>query len=252
MRKNTERFTDRVDNYIKYRPHYPPQIISFLRDTIHLTTDWIVADIGSGTGISSELFLSNKNKVYGVEPNQSMRLAAENLLQKYRNFTSINGTAEATTLPKTSIDLIVAGQAFHWFDKDKAKPEFQRITKPKAYLLLMWNDRRIDSPFLQAYEELLNKYALDYKEVNNRNVDENVLKAFYAPHHFHTHTLKNTQSFDFDALKGRLLSSSYAPLENHPNYKPMLAKLEQIFEKYNSHAKVQFEYNCNLYFGKIH
>lgn len=252
MRKSTERFSDRVENYIKYRPNYPVQIIPFLKETIHLSPDWVIADIGSGTGISSEMFLNNKNKVYGVEPNKPMRDAAERLLHKQHHFISLEGTAEATSLAKNSIDLIVCGQAFHWFDKALAKPEFQRISKPTGYLLLMWNDRRTDTPFLQAYQDMLLKLSLDYSEISNRNLDEATIGEFFKPHHFHTQTFKNTQTFDFESLKGRLLSSSYAPLENDPKHKQMLAKLEEIFNKYSRDSKVQFEYNCNLYFGKIH
>lgn len=249
--KNTERFSNRVTNYVRYRPRYPKEIIPFLEDKIGLNSKWIIADVGSGTGISSELFLENDNKVYAVEPNLEMRNAAEELFKNNKNFISINGTAEATSLYNGSIDLIIVGQAFHWFDKKKSKVEFQRIAGRDAYLMLMWNDRYLESSFQQAYETLLEEFAVNYADVNYRNMDESIIRDFFDPEEFSRQTFKNTQFFNFEGLKGRLLSSSYAPLEHDKNYNPMLEKLKKIFEKYSVDSLVKFEYRCNIYYGKI-
>lgn len=249
--KNTERFSDRVANYVRYRPHYPTELIAFLKEQIGLDTHWIIADIGSGTGISSELFLANGNRVYGVEPNKEMRIAAEEKFKKDRHFISTHATAEATSLPSHSIDLIVVGQAFHWFNQALAKKEFQRIAKPDAYLALLWNIRKVDSPFQQAYEQLLEEFALDYKEVNLGQVGEQAIRQLFSPHPYALEVFNNSQSFDFEGLKGRLLSSSYAPLESHPQYKPMIYRLQQLFDQFNVDSEVKFEYSCKLYYGKI-
>jgi ubiquinone/menaquinone biosynthesis C-methylase UbiE len=132
MEDSTKRFSNRVENYVKYRPHYPQEIINFLSEEIGLNSEKTIADIGSGTGISAELFLENGNKVYGIEPNKEMREAAEIYLEKYKYFISVNGTAEDTLLENDSMDIVLAGQAFHWFDVEKAKKEFKRILKGRG------------------------------------------------------------------------------------------------------------------------
>lgn len=248
--KNTERFSNRVENYVRYRPHYP-NILPFLKENIGLDKTWTIADIGSGTGISSEAFLNNGNTVYGVEPNKEMREAAEIAFKNRKNFKSINGTAEATNLRDHEIDLIVAGQAFHWFDKITSKKEFQRIVRPGAFLLLMWNERKFDSDFQQMYEQMLLEMAPAYEHVCQHNVDESQIKDFFSPHPYLMQEFSNAQLFDFEGLRGRLLSCSYAPLENDPSFKPIMVRLKQIFDKTNANGKIAFEYSCKLYYGRI-
>src|SRR5579884_1615786 len=144
----TGRFSGRAEDYARSRPRYPDAVLDALRRDIGLSPQTIVADIGSGTGILTEMFLRNGNVVYGVEPNPDMRRAAEQLLAGYHRFHSINGTAEQTTLPAGSIDLVTAAQAFHWFDAAAARREFRRILRPPYIVALLWNDRRKDgSPF---------------------------------------------------------------------------------------------------------
>jgi ubiquinone/menaquinone biosynthesis C-methylase UbiE len=249
--KNTERFSDRVENYVLYRPHYPSTIIPFLNETFGFTSNHIVADIGSGTGISSEIFIENGNTVYAVEPNKEMRDAAEKLFAKNKRFISINGTAEVTGLNEASVDLIIAGQAFHWFDTAKTKQEFKRIAAANAHLVLMWNERKEHSPFQQAYEKMLLEFAPGYENVAHRNISLETITAFFSPEKCAVKSFYNAQSFDFPGLKGRLLSSSYAPLESHENYQPMMGRLQDIFDRYSHNGEIIFEYDCRLYFGKI-
>ena len=248
--KNTERFTDRVENYVRYRPHYPHEIIPYLKQQIGLNSEWIVADIGSGTGISSQLFLKNGNLVYAVEPNQAMRMAAEDLYRNEKRFISIIGTAEHTTLPDQSIDLILAGQAFHWFDKGASKKEFLRMARPGAYLALIWNERDFENQFQKAYEQMLLDYAPAYQEVCD-TIDETTIRDFYSPRPYSLQIFPHAQSFDLEGLIGRLLSSSYAPLEHDPNYQPMMRRLAQIFAQYSVNGRVEFAYLCKLFHGKF-
>jgi SAM-dependent methyltransferase len=166
----TTRFSDRVADYIKYRPHYPVEIIDLLAANCGLTPESVIADIGCGTGFLAELFLENGNPVIGVEPNREMREAGEAYLADYGRFTSLDGTAEATKLPGHAMDFVLAGQAFHWFDREKTRAEFQRVLKDDGFAVLVWNDRRVDAtPFLRDYEELLQTYATDYNEINHKN-----------------------------------------------------------------------------------
>ena len=252
MKNPTERFSDRVDNYIKYRPSYPPAIVSFLAENCGLKPTSMIADVGSGTGILTQLFLDNGNLVYGVEPNTQMRKAAEQLLEGYPSFKSVAGQAENTTLAPHSVDFIVAGQAFHWFEPSQTKPEFARILHPDGWIVLIWNERQIDSfPFMQAYEQMLKTYAQDYDEVNHTNIGKNTIGEFYTPGHFQVASFENFQEFDFDGLKGRLLSCSYAPNEDHPEHLPMMNNLREIFKQFEANGKVRFEYATQVYHGQL-
>ncbi len=215
----TQRFSARVENYVKYRPHYPRAVLETLKDACQLTSASVIADIGSGTGILTELFLQNGNPVYAVEPNREMREAGEQFLQGFAHFHSINGRAEATTLADRSVDFVTAGQAFHWFDRESAKAEFIRILKPGGWVALVWNDRESSTrPFLIAYESLLKQYATDYEAMTHKNISADDLADFFAPAELRLQTFPNTQEFDIEGLRGRLLSSSYSPLPGHPKH----------------------------------
>lgn len=251
MSDNTNRFSDRVDNYIKYRPGYPAEVLLYLQQSIGLDASWTIADVGSGTGISTEMFLDNSNKVYAIEPNKEMREAADRLLAHHPGYMSVDGTAEHTTLPMECVDLITAAQAFHWFDRAAFKKECVRIGRDGAYCLLIWNERKVESDFEKAYEDLLMKYGTDYTKVDHRNIHEEDMAKFFAPNEMTNKVFHNEQMFDFDGVKGRLLSSSYAPNTTHPNYGPMIAYLQDIFQKHQADGKVGFSYDCNLYFAQI-
>jgi len=247
----TQRFSSRVANYVKYRPSYPAAVLDLLASECGLTTDSIVADVGSGTGLLAELFLQAGNRVLGIEPNHDMREAGEQLLRGYERFSSVDATAEATTLPDHSVDFITAGQAFHWFDRARVGVEFARILRPQGWIVLIWNERRVDStPFLRAYEQLLLTYSTDYAEVNHKLIDQDVIRAAFPTLSFQLRTFDNEQRFDLAGVTGRLLSSSYAPEVGHPNHAPMLAELAAIFEKHQQNGEIVFEYETRVNYGQ--
>ena len=247
----TLRFSARVENYIRYRPDYPPQVLDTLRTECGLTPQSTVADIACGTGIFTRMLLEQGNRVYGVEPNREMREAAERLLADYPNFASIPGTAEATTLPNQALDFATAAQAAHWFDLPRARKEFARILKPKGWAVLLWNERSTDTtPFLRSYEDLLLAYGTDYEQVRHENTTDNIAE-FFTPTPFQSRVFDMRQDFAYDELKGRLLSSSYAPMPGHPNYEPMLERLRQMFDTYNQNGRVTMEYVTRMYYGQL-
>lgn len=251
MVNSISRFNSRVENYAKFRPTYPHLVIDLLETNCGLTEASLVADVGSGTGILSEILLSNGNTVFGVEPNAQMRSSAENLLSKYGLFKSVDGVAEATTLDSRSIDIITAAQAFHWFDQTRARAEFARILKPKGWVALIWNERRLDStPFLRAYEQLMLQYGTDYQEVRHENVTGEIAD-FFAPQGFRQESFENIQTFSFESLKGRVLSSSYAPGPEHPSFEPMIAALREVFDKHEQRGTIAFEYDTRVYYGQL-
>lgn len=252
MNDATQRFSNRVENYLKYRPHYPKAVVETLQADCQLTPASVIADIGSGTGLLSELFLENGNPVFAVEPNPEMRQAGERLLRNHAHFQSVAGRAEATNLANHSVDFVTAGQAFHWFDRDQARQEFQRILKPTGWVMLVWNERDIHAtPFLMAYEQLLFQYAPQYAQVDHRHVNEAVLATFYGAKGFQTRTFRNQQAFDYAGVCGRLLSSSYAPEAGHANHEAMLAELLEIFQAHQDQGRVAFDYLTRAYFGQL-
>ena len=246
--KSVTRFTNRVANYAKYRPGYPASILTLLEYETGFDRQKDIADIGSGTGLLAKLFLANENLVYGIEPNDEMRNAGDKLLKDFINFVSIKGTAENTTLADESLDMITSGQAFHWFDSVKAKTEFMRILKPGGYVVLIWNERiKNASLFMEGYEKLLLKYGTDFEKIKHENTGDKELNKFFGVKNFKLAIFDNFQIFDFTGLKGRLLSSSYIPLDNIK----MMGDLKKLFEKCNQNGKLKFEYETKVYFGKI-
>jgi SAM-dependent methyltransferase len=247
---STQRFTDRVADYVKFRPSYPRDIVTFLHERCGLKPGARVADIGAGTGISARCFLDAGHPVVAVEPNDAMRAAADAWLGGYDGYSSVAGTAEATTLDDASVELVIAAQAFHWFDPDTARREFARILTPGGLVALFWNSRLIEgTPFLEGYEALLQRYSVDYQAVAERYGDDESMAAWFGDGLLHATRFPNAQQLDFDGLKGRVASSSYAPKAGHPNHEPMLAALRDLFDRTAQDGTVEFVYETRVYTG---
>ena len=251
--KATERFSDRVEAYVKYRPSYPAEVVGELQRACGLTSASVVADVGSGTGKLSELFLRNGNPVHGVEPNDAMREAAERLLEPYPTFESVPGTAETTTLAGESVDFVTAGQAFHWFDAPKTRAEFGRILRPGGWVVLVWNSRfREGTPFLEGYEAVLRRFAPDYAAVNHQdNAGREAVAEFFAPRGVRRFTCKNVQTFDYKGLRGRALSSSYVPLAGEARHEAFLGALLELFSAHEQGGAVEFLYTTEVFYGQL-
>ncbi|CAH2714847.1 hypothetical protein BACCIP111895_02023 [Neobacillus rhizosphaerae] len=241
------RFSNRVENYGKYRPNYPNNIIKFLNTNTSFTKESIIADIGSGTGISSKLFLDNGNKVYGVEPNEDMRRAGERYLYNYTNFYSIDASSECTKLESESIDVIVCGQAFHWFEPETTKKEFLRILKPDGFVVIINNRRKLGSEFMNRYAELISKYSeSDVSKPLHTNLSDVVdSKTIYKE------VFDNPQIFNFERLQGDLISYSYIPSEEKTIFSTMISEFKLLFDKHNKNGRVIFDYETVLYLCKM-
>ena len=249
---HTGRFSTRVADYVKYRPGYPGNVLRLLEEECGLDPTSVVADVGSGTGILSELFLKNGNRVYGVEPNREMREAGERLLASYANFVSLDGRAEATTLEDASVDFVIAGQAFHWFDPPSARREFKRVLRDDGWVVLVWNDRRTaGTPFLEDYERLLVEFGTDYKEVSVKYMEESALSTLFGANGPRTASFDNEQVFDLEGLRGRLTSSSYAPQPGHPNFEPLMRELESLFRRHEREGRVVVAYDTKVFYGRL-
>ena len=247
MKAPTERFSTRVDNYVKYRPSYPAAIIELLKEKCGLGSGTVVADIGSGPGNLTRLLLPIAKHVFAVEPNREMRMAGEFLIGGYENFESVDGTAETTKLKDESVDLITASQAFHWFDQKVAKQEFLRILRPGSYVALIWNDRCTNtSPFLIEYEELL-RTTPEYAIVNHSDLPEAQIAEFFAPGVVTKYSTPYQQHFDWESFHGRVMSSSYVPEDDAEFGKSLRA----IYDKYQNENTVVFEYNTTVFYGQM-
>ena len=248
---STTRFSNRVDDYVKYRPGYPDIILTYLKDHFELNSNQVIADIGAGTGISTALFLNVGYPVIAVEPNREMREKLAELLSHFSNLTTINGTAENTTLPDSSVDMILAGQAFHWFDQSKSKEEFKRILKTGGRVALIWNERKTITPFESEYEKLIKTYGKDYEKIDHRNINDSDIEAFFFPQHCTHKIFENFQSFDLEGLTGRLLSSSYMPVKGEAGYNEMIVDLKKLFGKCNLNNRIRINYDTKLYTGRL-
>ena len=248
----TERFSDRVEDYVRYRPHYSPEVVEGLQQACGLRMEHVIVDVGCGTGLVAKIFLENGNQVIGVEPNRAMRQAGEQFLASFRNFRMIDGTAEVTTLPGRCADFVIAGQAFHWFQPQATRVEFARIVKPEGWVVLIWHDRDLEStPFLRAYEDFLRRHATDYSTVAHHKVaNYEALKQFYFPNRMQVIIQATQQRFDLQGLRGRLLSSSYAPREG-PAAEAMLKELPELFAAHAQDGQVIIEYWSRIYYGHL-
>jgi SAM-dependent methyltransferase len=216
-----------------------------------LTPHSVMADIGSGPGISARMFLENRNTVYCVEPNDAMRAAAEQLIGDFPGFKSINGTAEDTTLPDRSIDIVISAQAFHWFDPERTRPEFERIIKPGGFAALIWNIRQLEgTPFLVEYEQFLIDNANDYGAVRHDNITDDEIAAFFKQG-YKKATFDNEQIFDFAGLRGRMFSSSYMPAENTDRGRVVEKELRILFDKHAENGKIRVSYDTNVFYSNF-
>jgi SAM-dependent methyltransferase len=249
--KPTERFSSRVDAYQKYRPDYPQSVIIEISQQTGLDDSAVVGDFGSGSGIFTRLLLQAGFEVYAVEPNREMREAAELALAGEPGFISGAASAEDSRLESSSLDLITAAQAFHWFNSDTAKQEFRRVLKPGGQLALIWNKRKLSQPFQQAYDAILREFAPEYGKVNHMNLNETDIQSFFATGAMRRIVIDNSQQLDFAGLLGRLKSSSYCPEESSPQYIPLATELLSLFDQYAIDGSISFEYDTELYLGPI-
>jgi len=243
----TRRFSSRVADYIRFRPSYPREIIPLLERECGLRPGTRIADVGSGTGLLATLFLDYECEVFGVEPNADMRQAGERILEKYPRFHSIDARAEEPTLAAQSVDLVTAGQAFHWFDRERAREEFQRILRPPGWVALAWNERLVEGPFLDGYEAALQRYSTDYAKVDHRQVDDAAMDRFFGPGKWQLATFPNDQPFDLEGVLGRMHSSSYVPA----GCEEMDAEVGRLFEQHQEGGRVVFRHVTKVYFGQV-
>ncbi len=245
-----ERFTGRAAAYSKYRPGYPAEILNILKPEIGFGQDETVADIGSGTGLLSKLFLQNGNPVFGIEPNDEMRSWAEQSFSSFPNFVSVRGSAENTTLTDSSVDLVTVGQALHWFDRQRATTEFARILQKNGHVCIAYNDRNKDDSFMQGYEVIIAKHARN--RANVPAIGDDYLSKFFRDGMYRKFTLRNEQFLDFEGLLGRIASASYMPnVTDKERFQALKNDASLLFKASGQTGRVRLLYDTVILLGQI-
>ncbi|MBV8216092.1 MAG: class I SAM-dependent methyltransferase [Verrucomicrobia bacterium] len=244
----TQRFSDRVENYAKFRPNYPDALIAVLQG--RLPAPAVIADIGSGTGILSDQLLGAGYTVFGVEPNGPMRLESERRLGGQPRFHSVAGTAEATTLDSDSVDAVTCAQSFHWFDRIRSCEEFGRILRGPKLVLLIWNER-ISEDLMEEYDRILQESAPEYSRVGRRNVTDGDIADFFAPDPVELFYFPHAQRLDREGFLGRVLSSSYVPNVGQPGHEPVISKMEAFFDRHAQLGRIDFPYQTRVYLAHL-
>jgi len=251
--RSRERFSDRVTNYAQFRPGYPVEVMEIIQREFGLAAGATVADIGSGTGIFSQMLLDRGHRVFGVEPNQAMRQAAEDRFRSNPQFTSFSGTAEETGLPDHSVQLVTAAQAFHWFDAERCRTEFARILTSPGNVLLIWNERkRTGTPFQDDYECFLQDYGTDFQQMTEQSQKKIAgLKEFFLPGTYRNFVLDQAQFLTLPEFTGRILSSSFIPGEQHPRHTDVLRAIPVLFEQHAESGRIRLEYDVLIFLGQV-
>lgn len=253
MKLGADRYSCKIEDYAKYRPDFPSEIIDFLYASGDISNSSVIADIGSGTGRFTRLLLEKGNLVYGVERNNEMRAKAEELLSKYTKFISISGSAEETSLNSKSVDLITVAQAFHWFDKEKCLLEFKRIIKNNGKVFIVWDDFVGDyNDFSIEQGKVISQFRVVESENKGRKLTRaEMINKFFKNNKFRTMAFTHELYEGFDEFKGGILSASFTPKPGEENYEPFINKLQEVFDKYQQNGKVCTAFSSECYFGEL-
>jgi SAM-dependent methyltransferase len=246
-----QRYSGKVESYARYRPSYPAAALDVLERECRLGCGARLADVGSGTGVFTQLLLDRGHHVFAVEINPEMRAAAEARLGSDSRLHSVAGCAEATTLPDGSVDAIVAAQAFHWFDPVRVVPEFERILRPGGgAIALIWNNRRIDADRFHAeLEQAIVDGCPDYTRFQLAEVEFSVarLAQMFPGRRVVEHEFDSVHPLGLDGLHGLISSVSYCPPPGTAEHERLMVALQRLFERHHDRAVVSIRYRVQLF-----
>jgi SAM-dependent methyltransferase len=245
---STERFSERVEAYLAGRPRYPAAIVNHLAGRGSLPANATIADIGIGTGLSAEPFLAAGYRVIGIEPNAPMRAAGAEYLGRYPDFEMREGNADATGLSAESVELVLAAQAFHWFDAARFRAESLRILRPGGWAALIWNDRDLDgTPFLAGYEALLIEHGRDYLAIRYRHRGTDAIPVYFGGHAPVAAEFPHRRRMGWNALAALAKSASYLPSEGQPGHAELMAALRRLFDAHAEQGTIEMRYTCRVH-----
>jgi len=266
MTDNTQRFTGRAEDYDRYRQRYPAaEILNRLRAWCGLEPNWLVADIGAGTGMLSEVFRESGNRVIAIEPNADMRERMHVLFAATPQLEILNATAEATTLSNASIDLVAAGRAFHWFDPQRALAEFRRILKPGGWVALVSQGRTHQiadlapadrtpayTQQIAGFEQLLTERGTDYNRVRaGYRIHDNIRGLFGPQAELHQAQVHGVQQLDWPAFRGHCMSLSVIHQPDHPNHEAFQRELRHYFDAHGSAGILTMPTTCYITVARL-
>ncbi|MGI2335777.1 MAG: class I SAM-dependent methyltransferase [Dehalogenimonas sp.] len=243
-----QNYTARIESYANYLPGYPTAYIDYLTQRGKLRDDSIIADIGAGAGILAKAIAPRVNRVLAVELDEKMRLAGVENCRSVPNITVIPGSAEGTGLESSSIDLLTAGQSFHYFDTEASKLEFRRILKPGGLTALSWHIRVRDYLFGEAFENLMRQFCPDYR---GASVNEWPTGQFFKNGEYERRTFANHRLVDLETLIGYALSMPFSPTKGEARFSEFVEKLATLYDKYSDHGKLELRAAVDSYCGEI-
>lgn len=241
-------FTHKVSNYIQFRPDYPEALFSYIDQAFNLGPDALIADIGSGTGLMAGPLLERGYRVVCVEPNENMRKAGRKALSGYSGYQEVDGSGEATNLPDHSVDVAVVAQAFHWMDQLQAKKELLRIVKPGGIIAILWILLKTDTPFMQGYEDIRATFGTGYTALDRAN--ESKMRKIFTPYNLTIKHFVHSQPVEYRQLEGHLLSASFIPSADKPEFGEMLDALRNLFEANQQKGIAEMRYETTVFHFK--
>ena len=249
---NPDKFTNKVNDYVKFRPSYPKEFIDYLHITLGMSGESVVADVGAGTGILTKLISPISGTVFAVEPNKNMRTACIEYCEGLGNITCVDGSAENTKLKDNCLDFITVAQAFHWFDADKTKMEFKRILKPTGKVILVWNSRVPENEMHMENDEICRRLCPEFKGFSgsSKAEDERYI-SFFENSECERTIFKNDRVLTLDQFIGGSLSASYSPNVDDLQYDDFVGSLKNLFHKYSVNGKLLVPNNTRSYAGLI-
>jgi len=239
-------FSERGVDYAKYRPTYPPNVIDTILKELGEPSRLTAADIGAGTGTASRLLAERGICVWAIEPNTSMRNAA----QYHPLVRFYDATAEQTHLPSASVDLITSFQAFHWFNPQPTLLEFHRILKPSGRLAIVWNQRAVNDEFSVEFDRIVKASMSDLPTTKPQNSVGRLLMT--SPHftRFRRHTFTYKHELDLVGTIGYALSKSFVPQEGVA-HRQLLSDLQELHARWaDERGIVSFVYHTTLYLAQ--
>ena len=245
---STVRFSERVQAYLAGRPRYPAAIVTHLADRGALRAGARVADVGIGTGLSAEPFLAAGYAVVGIEPNAPMRAAGEEYLARYAAFSMRDGTSDATGLDAASVDLVLAAQAFHWFDAARFRAESLRVLRPGGWAALVWNDRDLTGTgFLEGYEALMVEYGNDYLAIRYRHQGTDAIPVYFGGKAPIPAEFPHRRRMNWEMIAALAQSASYLPAPGQPRHAELIAALRRLFDENADQGSIEMRYTCRIH-----
>jgi SAM-dependent methyltransferase len=206
--------------YDRGRPAYAEQAVDFALEPVRDRPGLRALDLGAGTGKLTRQLLDRGLDTVAVEPSDAMRKV---LAHRCREAAVLAGSAEQLPLPDAAVDLVVAGQAFHWFDRGRAVPEIARVLRPGGLLALFYNARQDAVRWVAALSEIIRETGDHVSETIGHVQREmplfdvaGALRATYE------------QELDADGLVDLVASRSYAILLPPEERAVMLARVREL------------------------